>query len=70
LKPSFSGLISYGQSADLLAETLPLGRILHATTVRRHAQASTSTRHDRAAACAGVNQISARGAAALTVPHG
>jgi hypothetical protein len=37
LETKFSGLISYGQSASLLAETLPLGRQLHVTTVRRHA---------------------------------
>ena len=30
------GLISYGLSARLLGELLPLGRTLHATTVRRH----------------------------------
>jgi hypothetical protein len=39
LESKFSGLISYGQSASLLAETLPLGRPLHATAVRLHAQA-------------------------------
>ena len=40
LESKFSGLISYGQSANLLAETLPLGRPLHAATVRLHAQAT------------------------------
>jgi hypothetical protein len=40
LECKFSGLISYGQSASLLAETLPLGRPLHATAVRLHAQAT------------------------------
>jgi hypothetical protein len=29
----FAGLVSYGLSADLLNEILPLGRALHATTV-------------------------------------
>jgi len=33
-------LISYGQRASLLAETLPLGRPRHATAVRLHAQAT------------------------------
>jgi hypothetical protein len=46
LETKFSGLISYGQSASLLAETLPLGRNLHATTVRRHAQASAQRLED------------------------
>jgi hypothetical protein len=46
LETKFSGLISYGQSASLLAETLPLGRQLHATTVRRHAQASAERLED------------------------
>jgi hypothetical protein len=40
LESKFSGLISYGQSASLLAETLPLGRPLHATAVRLHTQAT------------------------------
>jgi hypothetical protein len=40
LESKFSGLISYGQSASLLAETLPLGRPLHAAAVRLHAQAT------------------------------
>ncbi len=37
LESKFSGLVSYGLSAKLLAETLPLGRPLHATAVRLHA---------------------------------
>ena len=36
LESKFAGLVSYGQSAMLLAETLPLGRTLHASTVRLH----------------------------------
>jgi len=40
LESKFSGLVSYGLSARLLAETLPLGRPLHATAVRFHAQAT------------------------------
>ena len=36
LQVRFAGLVSYGLSADLLSEILPLGRALHATTVRRH----------------------------------
>jgi hypothetical protein len=36
LRAKFGGLISYGLSARLLGELLPLGRTLHATTVRRH----------------------------------
>ena len=40
LESKFAGLVSYGQSASLLAETLPLGRPLHATAVRLHAQAT------------------------------
>ena len=35
----FAGLATYGLSADLLSELLPLGRRLHATTVRRQTQA-------------------------------
>src|SRR5437764_2479270 len=38
LESKFSGLVSYGLSARLLAETLPIGRPLHATAVRLHAQ--------------------------------
>ncbi len=36
LESKFAGLVSYGQSARLLAETLPLGRTLHASAVRLH----------------------------------
>jgi len=39
LEARFAGLAAYGTSAKLLAEVLPLGRRLHATTLRRHAQA-------------------------------
>jgi len=39
LEAKFAGLASYGLSAKLLAEVLPLGRPLHATAVRRHTQA-------------------------------
>jgi hypothetical protein len=40
LESKFAGLVSYGLSAHLLAETLPLGRTLHASAVRRHALAT------------------------------
>jgi hypothetical protein len=40
LQARFAGLVSYGLSADLLSEVLPLGRVLHATTVRRQVQAT------------------------------
>ena len=40
LQARFAGLVSYGLSADLLNEILPLGRALHATTVRRQVQAT------------------------------
>ena len=46
LESKFAGLVSYGQSASLLAESLPLGRLLDATTVRRHAQASAERLED------------------------
>jgi hypothetical protein len=39
LEAKFAGLVSYGLSATLLAELLPLGRPLHATAVRHHVQA-------------------------------
>ncbi len=39
LEAKFSGLAAYGLSAKLLGEVLPLGRRLHATTLRRQAQA-------------------------------
>ncbi len=40
LESKFAGLVSYGLSARLLSETLPLGRPIHATAVRLHAQAT------------------------------
>ncbi len=39
LEAKFAGLASYGLSAKLLAEVLPLGRSLHATVLRRQVQA-------------------------------
>ena len=36
LEAKFGGLVSYGLSAKLLAEVLPLGRTLHATALRQH----------------------------------
>ena len=39
LEARFAGLVSYGLSATLLGELLPLGRPLHATAVRHHVQA-------------------------------
>ena len=39
LEAKFAGLVSYGLSATLLAEVLPLGRALDASAVRHHAQA-------------------------------
>ena len=39
LEAKFAALASYGTSARLLAEVLPLGRPLHATAVRLHTQA-------------------------------
>ena len=39
LEAKFAGLASYGLSAKLLAEVLPLGRPLHATVLRRQVQA-------------------------------
>src|SRR5262249_39801022 len=39
LEAKFAGLVSYHTSAKLLTEVLPLGRPLHATAVRLHAQA-------------------------------
>jgi hypothetical protein len=39
LEAKFAGLASYGLSAKLLAEVLPLGRRLHATAVRLHTRA-------------------------------
>jgi hypothetical protein len=40
LESKFAGLVSYEQRARLLAETLPLGRPLHASAVRLHALAT------------------------------
>src|SRR5256885_4650844 len=40
LESKFAGLVSYGLSARLLTETLPVGRPLYASTVRLHAQAT------------------------------
>jgi hypothetical protein len=39
LEAKFAGLMSYGLSANLLSELLPLGRTLHATALRRQVQA-------------------------------
>lgn len=39
LEARFAGLVSYGLSARLLDELLPLGRRLHATSLRRQVQA-------------------------------
>src|SRR5664280_264251 len=41
LQAKFGGLISYRLSARLLCERLPLGRTLHATTVRRQVEQPT-----------------------------
>jgi hypothetical protein len=38
--------LSYGLSADLLGEVLPLGRALHASTVRRQVQATAQRLED------------------------
>jgi len=46
LQARFAGLVSYGLSADLLGELLPLGRRLHATTLRRHTQAVAARLED------------------------
>jgi hypothetical protein len=43
LESKFAGLVSYGSSARLLTETLPIGRPLYASAVRVHAQ-TTGTR--------------------------
>ena len=40
LESKFAGLVSYGLSANLLAETLPIGRPLYASAVRLHTQAT------------------------------
>jgi hypothetical protein len=46
LEAKFAGLVSYGLSANLLGELLPLGRRLHATTVRRHVRATAQRLED------------------------
>src|SRR5207245_3384032 len=46
LGAKFAGLVSYGLSAKLLAEVLPLGRTLHATAVREHVQATAQQLED------------------------
>ena len=38
LEAKFAGLMSYGLTVQLLDEVLPLGRPLHATTIRNHVQ--------------------------------
>jgi hypothetical protein len=40
LQARFAGLVSYGASACLLSELLPLGRPLHATALRLHVHAT------------------------------
>lgn len=40
LEARFAGLMSYGLSANLLGELLPLGRPLHPSSVRRHVRAT------------------------------
>jgi hypothetical protein len=42
----FAGLVSYGLSATILGEILPLGRALHASTVRRQVQATAQRLED------------------------
>src|SRR5438128_1845382 len=46
LEAKFAGLVSYGLSASLLGELLPLGRHLHAMTLRRHVQATAERLED------------------------
>ena len=46
LQARFAGLVSYGLSADMLSEILPLGRALHATTVRRQMQVTAQRLED------------------------
>jgi len=46
LQARFAGLVSYGLSADLLGEILPLGRALHASTVRRQVQTTAQRLED------------------------
>ena len=45
-RPRFAARVSYGLSAVLLGEILPLGRALHATTVRRQVQATAQRLED------------------------
>lgn len=47
LQARFAGLVSYGMSADMLGEILPLGRNLHATTLRRQVQATAQRLEDK-----------------------
>jgi hypothetical protein len=49
LEAKFAGLVSYGLSAQLLGEVLPLGRPLHATAVRHHVQAVAQRLEDELA---------------------
>jgi hypothetical protein len=46
LQARFAGLVSYGLSATMLGEILPLGRALHASTVRRAVQATSQRLED------------------------
>ena len=46
LESKFAGLISYGLSAKLLAETLPLGRPLHSSAVQRQVQVTAQRLED------------------------
>jgi hypothetical protein len=46
LETKFAGLVSYGLSAKLLAEVLPLGRPLDASAVRHHAHAVSQRLED------------------------
>jgi hypothetical protein len=46
LQARFAGLVSYGLSATMLGEILPLGRALHASTVRRAVQATAQRLED------------------------
>ncbi len=63
LQARFAGLVSYGLSADLLGELLPLGRALHANTVCRQVQATAQrlrrgiARTDRGALPPGVGAL-------------
>jgi len=46
LEAKFAGLVSYGLSTRLLGKLLPLGRRLHAMTLRRHVQATAQRLED------------------------